>query len=494
MLQPFPVDDARRFRDYFREQDYTVGRLRDQLRFRDLPLGRANILLRMLDVTREPSAINTLVRLFFIGVDQPAASVTAVLPDWLIDLSSSHGLLERTADGVIRPLVQINPIDQHLVLSDPALGIAQEHADLVLWPNPTTSLLASATIRRPSRATLDLGAGGGVLSLLAQGFSERVVATDINPRCREFAEFNFQLNGLAIEYRLGDSFAPVAGEKFDLIVSNPPFFITPISQYVYCDNPLELDSFCRRLAREAPAHLEEGGFYQMLCEWAEIEGQPWRERLLEWFEGSGCDIWVIRGNVTSAAEYASDRFFELSPQCSMERTGEYNRWMDYYRSQNLKAVHAGLVTMRKRNATQNWIQIDESLRSRAELWNVLDQCFAVRDELALTGREELFSWRVRVSPEARLSRWSAITPEGWSAGEVKLELLSGLKTILPVQELVAEFLGRFGEGRMLGEVIAELASEVDAPREQVENECEAIARRMLDQLFLERVPATVVAA
>jgi SAM-dependent methyltransferase len=367
--------------------------------------------------------------------------------------------------------------------------MSEERADLVLWPNPTTSLLVAAAMRRSSRATLDLGSGGGVLAMLTRAFSERVVATDINQRCREFAEFNFQLNELEIEYRVGDSFAPVEGEKFDLIVSNPPFFITPVSQFVYCDNPLELDGFCRRLAKEAPAYLEEGGFYQMLCEWAEVEGEPWRDRLAEWFDGSGCDVWVIRGTETGAADYASDRFFELSPGATMEKSGEYNRWMDYYRSQKLKSVHAGLVTMRKRSTSPNWVRIDESMRSRAELSIALDQAFAVRDELDRTGREDLFRWRLRVAPATRLTRRSGVGPEGWLAGDLTLEKLDGLKTLVPVQELVAEFVGRFGDGKELGAVIGELAAEVDAPREQVEKEGEAIARRMLEGLFLERVPA-----
>lgn len=488
MLQPLSVDDARRFRAYFREQDYSVSRLRDRLRIRDLPLGRANVLLRLLDLTREPSAVNTLVRLFFIGVDLPEAEVRAQLPDWLLELSLAHRLAAITS-GSVKPLVQINPIDEYLVLSDPALGMSEDRADLVLWPNPTTSLLASAAMRRPSRATLDLGSGGGALAILVHLFSDRVVATDINERCREFAEFNFRLNELDIEYRLGDAFAPVAGEKFDLIVSNPPFFITPVSQFVYCDNPLELDGFCRRLAKEAPAYLEEGGFYQMLCEWAEVEGQPWRDRLTEWFDGSGCDVWVIRGSETAAGDYASERFFELSPHVTMEKSGEYNRWMDYYRSQSLKSVHAGLVTMRKRTTGPNWTQIDDAMRGRAELWTVMDRAFAIKDRLAATGREDLFRWRLRVSPEARLTRRSGIAEDGWSLGELTIEKLDGLKTLWPVQELVAEFLGRLGEGKQLGAVIGELAAEVDAPREQVESECEAVARRMLEGLFLEEVLA-----
>jgi hypothetical protein len=71
---------------------------------------------------------------------------------------------------------------------------------------------------------------------------------------------------------------PSKSDQLDLIVSNPPFFLTRSSKILFTDNPFRLDSFVESLARQAPAFLNDGGYFQMLCETVELEDQPWRER------------------------------------------------------------------------------------------------------------------------------------------------------------------------------------------------------------------------
>ena len=46
---------------------------------------------------------------------------------------------------------------------------------------------------------------------------------------------------------------------------------------------------------EAPRYLEENGVFQMICEWVEVEGEPWEQRLQSWTAGSGCDVFVYVG-------------------------------------------------------------------------------------------------------------------------------------------------------------------------------------------------------
>ena len=72
---------------------------------------------------------------------------------------------------------------------------------------------------------LDMGTGSGVCAVFAAKHARRVVAVDINPAAVRCAAINAHLNHLEhkIEVRLGDLFAAVAGERFDLILFNPPF-------------------------------------------------------------------------------------------------------------------------------------------------------------------------------------------------------------------------------------------------------------------------------
>jgi release factor glutamine methyltransferase len=77
----------------------------------------------------------------------------------------------------------------------------------------------------PDAEVLDLGTGSGVCAIFAARHARRVVAVDINPAAARCAGINARLNELEhrIEVRAGDLFAPVTGERFDLITFNPPF-------------------------------------------------------------------------------------------------------------------------------------------------------------------------------------------------------------------------------------------------------------------------------
>lgn len=74
---------------------------------------------------------------------------------------------------------------------------------------------------------LDVGTGSGILALLAAVKGAKVVATDIDKRSVQCAAYNARLNNLRIDARIGDLFDPVAGELFDIVVSNMSSLPTP---------------------------------------------------------------------------------------------------------------------------------------------------------------------------------------------------------------------------------------------------------------------------
>ena len=77
----------------------------------------------------------------------------------------------------------------------------------------------------PDAAVLDMGTGSGICAVIAARHARRVVAVDINPAAVRCAKVNALLNHVEhkIDVRYGDLFAPVAGERFDVILFNPPF-------------------------------------------------------------------------------------------------------------------------------------------------------------------------------------------------------------------------------------------------------------------------------
>ncbi len=478
--------DAGRLRDFFAEVNFTNACIRNDLGLADLPSRRLRNLPRLLDKTKEPTALHTLLRWFLVGAAIDAEKARALVPDWVITLFCGCGLLV-AKHGELAPAALLMPFDQYLVASDHTSRFESgKFADLVLWPNPTSRLLARFTVRKPSRATLDLGTGNGIESLHAAGHSERVVATDLNPRATEYAAFNARLNGLEnIECLTGDLFEPVEGRKFDLIVANPPFFISPSHRYLFCDNPYDLDELCRKIAREAGAYLNEGGYFQMLCEWAEVRGQPWQERVREWFDGNGCDVWLLKGYTQTPPDYAEERIRETAPDSPGEDAAIYTNYMNYYRERKVEAIHNGLIAMRRR-AGKNWVWIEETPHTPKDPFGeAVLQTFTNRDFLeSHSTDEQLLATRPRLSPHARLEQRFQASDSGWQRIALELRLVKGFPFFVGVQPLVAEFLSGCNGGHTLAELIQDLTGKVNVTAGQVQRECLDVIRKLIERGFV----------
>lgn len=128
-------------------------------------------------------------------------------------------------------------------------------------------VIAQSAIVKPGDKVLDLATGSGIIALFCARVAEKVIATDINPRAIHFAKFNAILNSLEdkIEFRLGDLFEPVKGEKFDLIIWNGPTVAVPNvpEKYpTYCFGGMDGAHFTKRFINQALNFLKEGGRLQ----------------------------------------------------------------------------------------------------------------------------------------------------------------------------------------------------------------------------------------
>lgn len=172
------------------------------------------------DLQRRSEPAFHLAALFCFRGSLPRPSVDARLGPDLTDTLIAAGLLAKTGESHLQSPFQVLPKGPAWILADAML----EDPESVMPPGPTTDTLEHLLPETMNGSMLDLGCGPGSLAIgAAVRGATRVVGTDVNPRAITLARFNARWNDLDVEFRCGDLFAPVARERFDLVVSQPPF-------------------------------------------------------------------------------------------------------------------------------------------------------------------------------------------------------------------------------------------------------------------------------
>ena len=222
-------------------------------------------------------------------------------------------------------------------------------ADHVLGISSASSSLAQLTVREPFARALDLGTGCGVQALHLAEHVDDVVATDVNERALAMTRLNAALNGVRVDVRAGSLFEPVAGERFDLVVTNPPFVVSPATdaRLVYRDSGLPGDEVVRRVVTQAPAHLNPGGWAQVLANWVHRRGEPWQDRIGGWLTGSGCDAWVVQREVADLAEYVELWLKDAGVHGRPDYARRYDAWLAWFDEQDIEAVGFGWLHLRR---------------------------------------------------------------------------------------------------------------------------------------------------
>jgi methylase of polypeptide subunit release factors len=277
------------------------------------------------------SPLGTLVRLFLIGETLPRAVVAGAL-----DAGAAVGLGLLEGADELAALFALDEWQGCYLAHD---HDAQVESDHVTGISNATRTLAALTPRQHVRRALDVGTGCGSQALLAARHADQVVATDVTERALRVARLNLELNDVRnVELREGSLFEPVAGERFDLIVSNPPFVVSPDTDVIFRDAGLEGDEISRLVARGAAEQLEPGGHAAMLICWAHGAEDDWRERVGAWLEGTGCDAWVVR--------YVSEDPLEYALKWAAEAVTA--RWTAYYEAASIGMLTTGGLVLRKR--------------------------------------------------------------------------------------------------------------------------------------------------
>lgn len=328
-------------------------------------------------VTTGGSPIETLTRIWLLQATVPAEEAERALPG-LVDELCSAGILERSISEVAAR-VDLRPYGTDTgnlwVASDltPGLdgGPQRVGPDHVLGISPAATSLAELTLRTPVGRALDLGTGCGVQSLHLAEHVEHVVATDVNARALWLTEVNAELNGIpknggTLDIRNGSFFEPVAGERFDLIVTNPPFVISPATgeRLVYRDSGLPGDRVVEHIVRTIPQHLNPGGTGQILANWAIRADQPWDERLAGWLSHPsggerGCDAWVVQREVLDLPSYVELWLKDAGLHGTPDYYTRYDTWLSWFEENGVEAVGFGWINLRASGAAEPDLRLEE---------------------------------------------------------------------------------------------------------------------------------------
>ncbi len=481
-------DDFGRLLDLLTRVGYMDSSVLDTIGINDLPAIKGNNHPLLLERTNTGSPLHTLIRLFLMEMPVENSILKKAIQPMTFESWEQAGLVHCRAKEVIAS-VKLLPF-QNLVLAFDLNSIMQTplRENYVMGIGSSTITLSNLIIRRQSRRTLDLGAGCGVHAFLAAPHSDHTVAVDINPRAVQLAQFNAKLNAITkIEWLQGDFFEPVAGQKFDLVVSNPPFVISPETRFIYRDGGMEADSVTRRIVREVPGFLHKGGFCQILCNWAETKGKDWQKRLEKWFEGTGCDAWVMRSESLTAATYASTwikhtEFFDQETKFA-ER---FRKWMAYYEKLGIESVGAGLITMRKAEGKANWFRADESPKKMlGPCGESIAKGFELRDFLE-TVRDDntLLNSRLHHSADIRLEQQLEPAEQGWKTTGSFISLAKGFAYKGNSDPLIANLLIKCNGQKPLKDLIPDMAASLGADPEQIAPTLCRLIRKLIEQGFL----------
>lgn len=419
--------------------------------------------------------LGVLVTMLVLGIDHEAAEAEAALGTETLSALDALRLVEPNGSA-LRPLFRLVPHEELLIASDLRADGGSFHVPGV---QPPSTVLARLTVRRRVERALDVGTGCGIQAILASPHAGRVVATDVSERALAFAEFNLALNEVDnVELRAGSFLEPVEGERFELVVANPPYVVSPESDLVFRDSGLGRDRVSEELVAALPAVLEEGGFASVMISWI-VEGEL-VSRPREWAERTGCAVWLF--NTTSHDALGAAEGWNRDADTPEELEERLTRWLEYYAAEGIESLAYGCLVLRRAAPAwfRSWELPDEGMPAAGPH---VERLFANGDLLEDVRDEELLEARIRLVETAELVSRAHVEDGEWRTIEAAVALADGLGFRAGVDAPSSALVIRLDGSRPLREVFAEAAEVVGMPADEYRRPALVVVRSLLELGF-----------
>lgn len=376
------------------------------------------------------------------------------------------------------------------VAADPIPGmdsmVTRTRPNYVLGVSPASTSLAQLTVPDRVGSALDLGAGCGVQSLHLARHADTVTLTDINPRALDMARLTLALNGLDLDVRAGSFYEPVAHDSFDLIVTNPPYVMSPptdaADRLVYREGGFAGDGLVRHVVREGASHLADGGLLQVLANWADTREASWEDRLAEWVRGTGCDLWVVEREHLDVYSYIEMWLTDAGLSGDPIWLDRYAEWLNYFDAQGITGVGLGWIMVRKSGSAEPSVHMESWPYTIAQpVGAALSAGWTARDVAGLDD-DELLARTFTVDPS--VVQEATGRPGAADPSHVVLRQTAGLCRALAVDAAVGGVIGACDGELPLGVLIGAVAGLLDQPVDELEAAILPRLREAIEQGFI----------
>ncbi|MGB3827778.1 MAG: methyltransferase, partial [Ornithinimicrobium sp.] len=304
------------------------------------------------------------------------------------------------------------------------------------------------------------------------GHSAYRVVTDLSPRAVAFATFTCALNGVEVDARQGSLFDPVAGERFDLIVCNPPFVITPrgagLDTLDYRDGGQVGDAVVGEVVSRIGDHLKPGGIGQLLGNWEMAAGEQWSQRVARWLP-PGLDAWVIQREEQDVADYAMTWARDAGhPVGTADFERWYAAWLDDFAARGIERVGFGVITVQRPSEERAAWSVLEDVRGAVAtpMGPAVLTGLRARSWLAMHDDDEVLAVPWSVAPDVTEERIG--TPGAPDPMVIHLRQGGGLRRVVRLDSLSAGLVGALDGELTAVQIVQALAALTDTPVGEVQ--------------------------